>query len=111
MRRIWSLCFHLSKCKVSSPVLADVVVVVIPVVVSFAREPDLFVLAVAALVAVVFLDVLVIVLSVASFSELLVAVSWAIAVLISIGLFQIDAVLSLSPFLSQSQSQSPARFL
>ena len=50
------------------------------------------------LVAVVFLDVVVIVPGVASVSRLFVAISRAIAVLVLIILFHINAVLSLSPF-------------
>ena len=76
-------------------------------IVSFVRDPVLFVPAVAVLVAVVFPEVVLIVPDVASVSGLFVAISWAITVLILIGLFHIDAVLSLSPFISQS----PARLL
>ena len=56
------------------------------------------------LVAVVFPDVVVIVPGVASVSGLFVAVSWAVVVLIPIVLCHIDAVLSLSTFLSQYPS-------
>ena len=83
------------------------VVVVVPVVVSFVVVPVLFVRGVVVLVAVVFPEVLVHVPGVASFSGLHVAVSGVVAVLVPVELFHIDAVLSLSPFLSHS----PARLL
>ena len=54
------------------------------------------------LVAVVFPEVLVLVTGVVSVSGLLVAVSGEVSVLGPIKLFHIGAVLSLSPFLSQS---------
>ena len=104
MRRIRSFCFRLfvvAQFQVASPVHVDGVVIVL-VVVSFVRDPVLFILSVAMLVAVVFPDFLVIVPGVASVSGLLVTVSWVIAVLILIGLFHINTVLSLSLFLSQS---------
>ena len=98
MRQIRSFCFCwfiVAQFHVASPVPAAVIVVV-PVVVSSVRNPVLFVLAVAVFVAVVFPEVLVIVTDVASVSGLLVAVSWAVVILVPIGLFHSNAVLSLS---------------
>ena len=96
----------MSQFLVATPVPAAAVVVV-SFVVSSVRDPFPFVVAVAVLVAGVFLDVVIIVPDVVSVSGLSVAVSWAIAVLVPIVLFHIDAVLSLFPFLCKS----PARLL
>ena len=57
------------------------------------------------LVVVAFPEVSVLVAGVASVSRLHVAISWEVSVLGPLKLFLIDAVLSLSPFLSQSPSR------
>ena len=107
MHPIQSFCFCwfvVAQFRVVPPVSAATVVFV-PVVVLFVRDPVLFGPAVAVLVAVVFLDVVVNVLGVASVSGLFVDVSLAVVVLIPIGLRHIDAVISLSPCLFQSPSR------
>ena len=92
----------MSQFLVAAPVVVVVVVVVISVAVPSVCDPVPLVVAVAMLVAVMCPKFVVIVPDVAVISGLFGAVSWAVAVLVPIVLFHIDAVLSLSPFLCQS---------
>ena len=82
----------MSQFLIAALVPADAVVGV-SVVVSSVRDPFPFFVAVAVLIAGVFLNVVVIVPGVVSFSGLLFAITWAIAVLIPTELFHIDTVI------------------